>query len=86
MKELKLSELTTKQKLGMTLIARVYDGNIDYVVEQIKAHSLGGAWITQGEKNRDALMKAVKDAADYPILIMCDVEHGFDEYTIGRPL
>lgn len=84
MKELKLSELTTKQKLGMTLVARVYDGNIDYVVEQIKAHSLGGAWITQGEKNRDALMKAVKDAADYPILIMCDVEHGFDEYTIGR--
>lgn len=85
MKELVLNELTWKQKIGMTMTAFVSDkmDNIDPIIELIKKHSLGAVWINPTALNFDEKMKRIKDAADYPILIMCDCENGINEITVG---
>lgn len=85
MKELRLEELSTEQKLGIVLTAhvgRVED--VDFVVKMIKAHSLGGVWIVQSFEGRDEAVRRIKEAADYPILIMGDAESGIGEYMIGH--
>lgn len=89
MRVLKFEELSTKQKLGMTLTAFLNEDNRtleedDFVVELIKNHSLGAVWIHQRGPAVEELMKKVKDAADYPILIFTDAENGIAPYTIGR--
>ena len=74
MRELKLSELTIEQKVGMAMIGHVssLDEQFDYCIELIKARRLGGIYITPTDPKRDARIARVKAAADYPILIMCD--------------
>ena len=85
MKELKLSELSIKQKIGLTMIASVSSlkEQFEYCLELIRARSLGGIYINPAFKNRDELIARVKEAADYPILIMCDAEDGIDGHFIG---
>ena len=86
MKELRIEELSVRQKLGMTMIAYIEreGADLDYVVRMIKEHSLGAVWISPKFAPEDVLMKAVKDAADYPILVMRDAEAGVPPYMIGR--
>lgn len=86
MKELKLEELTTRQKLGMTMNAYVSreGDNTDYIVALIKDHSLGSVWINPTVSDFEYKMSKIKAAADYPILIMCDAENGIGDYRIGR--
>lgn len=85
-KELKLEELTLEQKLGMSFIMECWDADgydNDYVEDLIKNHALGGIWIApNGEKSR-ALLKRLKDAADYPLLVFTDAEKGWRDYEIG---
>lgn len=88
MKELKLEELTVRQKLGMTMNAFVSDevdgDNTDDIVKLIKEHSLGSVWINPHTPDFENKMARIKAAADYPILILCDAEGGIGDYTIGR--
>lgn len=91
MRELKLEELTTRQKLGMAMIGHIwywddFDGeaNLEHALELIRNHALGAVWIQPGEQNRERVIAAIKEAADYPILIMTDAESGIKPYTIGR--
>ena len=92
LKELKLEELSVKQKLGMTWVAHVRNfdflpcpgDNMEFVLQMIRDHSLGAVWVDPGLKNREELMAQIKDAADYPILIITDAEDGFGEHLIGR--
>lgn len=91
MRELKLEELTTRQKLGMAMIGHIwywddFDGeaNLEHTLELIRNHSLGAVWIQPGEQNRERVIAAIKEAADYPILIMADAESGIKPYNIGR--
>lgn len=85
LRELKLEELTAEQKLGIVLTAHVGKlEDVDFVVEMIKAHSLGGVWVVPSIKDRDEAIRRIKEAADYPILIMCDAESGMGEYMIGH--
>ena len=89
MKELRLEELTPRQKLGMVMTAHIYEGpnreeNTAYALEMIKNHALGAIWIGPGLTRFEETMAAVKEAADYPILIVCDAESGMPPYTVGR--
>ena len=85
MKELRLEELTTRQKLGMTFTAFLNcDGRTaeedDFIIDMIKNHSLGSVWIKPGVDGDRELMQRVKEAADYPILVFTDAENGLAPY------
>ena len=87
MKELKLEELTTRQKLGMTMTALMTgtdEENVEYVLGLIRDHALGAVWINWPAAERNALLAKVKETADYPILIMCDAEGGMSNLRIGK--
>ena len=87
-KELKFEELTTEQKLGMTMTAICNNPDrtdIDFLEKLIKERSLGALWITPSPmRGTDAVLKRLKDAADYPLLIFCDAESGFAPYLVGK--
>ena len=94
MKELKLEELTTKQKLGMVTIASLFtyedkevqNEQLQYIIELVKNHSVGAVWVNYDNESIDIAKEkidAIKAVADYPILIMCDAENGFGDKLIG---
>ena len=93
-KELKLEELSVKQKIGMTMIGWVMWGrdmdnynfteDFAYLLEMIRNRSLGAVWISPIMSNREEAVRRIYEAADYPILIMTDAESGLGEYKIGR--
>ena len=95
MKELKFEELTLDQKLGMVMTGAIvredglwnddmFNKNLEFILDLIKKHSLGAVWISPRIKKMKEAMKAVKEVADYPILIITDAENGLGEYQIGR--
>jgi len=86
-RELKLEELSVEQKLGMSTIAFCWSEkycDADYVEELIRSHSLGGVWITPHGEESEQIMKRLKEAADYPLLVFTDAESGFGENLVGR--
>lgn len=78
MKNLKLEELNTQQKLGMLLCARRFDNNdtedLEFTLDLIRNHALGCVQVPIG---RTDIMEKVKAAADYPIIIIADMEMGY---------
>lgn len=88
MKELKLNELNVKQKIGMAMTGRITkpldDPDTEFVLDMIRNHSLGAVWMNPESEHLEAWMSAVKEAADYPIIIITDAESGLDPYKIGR--
>lgn len=81
---LRLEELSTDQKLGMSIIGGSGPEHIDYSLELIKNRSLGAIWVhPQKDGSHREIIKKVKDAADYPILIVCDMEGGYPGRSIG---
>ena len=85
MRTLNLNELTTKQKLGMTMTAHVGKlSDVDSAIELIKAHSLGCVWVIPTINGQAEAIRRIKEAADYPVLIMCDAESGIGSHKIGR--
>ena len=94
MRELKLEELTTRQKLGMLTIATLFtytdketqQEQLDYVLELVKDHSVGAVWVNFDNETLDVAKEkidAIKAVADYPVLIMCDAENGIGDKLIG---
>ena len=96
LKKLNLDELTTRQKLGMTMVGHIYNfedygindpeamaADAEYVYEMIRNHSLGAVWIDTVHPQFEEVMKKVHEIADYPILIMRDAECGISPHTIG---
>ncbi len=88
MKELKLEELSVKQKIGMAMTGRITkpldDPDTQYVLDMIRNHSLGAVWLSPSWEHREVCMKAIKEAADYPIIIISDSESGIAPYMVGR--
>ena len=90
-KELKLEEMTTEQKLGFVNVV-TYHGECsaeteEFIFSQIKNRALGAIWIQLLDDNADEVrerIKKVRAAADYPIIIMTDAESGMGEYKIGK--
>ena len=77
MKNLKIEELSTQQKLGMLLCARAW-GNLsqeelDFILEKIRNHALGSVQVSWKQPE---LMEKIRAAADYPIIIITDMEMG----------
>ena len=86
-KELKLEELSARQKLGMSMIALITNrdpNKVEYLLNMIRNHSLGAVWVNFVTPERDELIAKIKEAADYPIIVMCDAEGGICDYRIGR--
>lgn len=89
MKELKFEELSVRQKLGMVTCGLIpfagrTDAGDEYTLEMIRNRELGSVWVNPNTKNADEIMARIKEAADYPILIMTDAESGLPPYTIGK--
>nr|MBQ4319824.1 hypothetical protein [Clostridia bacterium] len=84
-KELKLEELSTKQKLGMATCFSMLDfgDGYDYLLDLIRNHSAGAVWVHEHIEEKHHVIEKVKEAADYPILIFTDAESGLGEYQIG---
>jgi len=92
MKELNFNELTTRQKIGMTMVGCLtmynennsdFDAEMQYLLALIREHCLGAIFVDVRLKRRDEVMAAVKAAADYPILIITDAESGMCEHKVG---
>lgn len=86
MKELRFEELTTRQKLGMAMVAAVRSReSFEFALELIRKRSIGAIWINpEWDYEREAAMKAFKAAADYPLLFVADAESGLGDHRIGR--
>ena len=87
--ELDPRTLTLEQKIGQLYCANVSANNkenIDYVIEMIKEHRLGSIWIQPGVGHRKETIERILEAADYPILIMCDAEEGHVDHRIPQQL
>jgi len=79
MVHLKLEELTLEQKLGMLYCARPFnDRDLATALELVKKRMLGSIQLPPHKKH---YMKQVQEAADYPIIIVCDTETGFPGST-----
>ncbi len=93
MKELVFEELTLEQKLGLVLIGggpasmTADSENFEHCLSLIRRRALGAMWITPDSSSDPDFMAhiaAVREAADYPILIFTDAENGMAPYLIGR--
>jgi len=76
MKNLRIEDLSTEQKVGMLLCSRTFktEEDIEFTVQLIRNHALG---CVQVPVFRPDIMERIKEAADYPILIITDMEMGF---------
>ncbi|MBR5518351.1 MAG: glycoside hydrolase family 3 protein [Clostridia bacterium] len=89
MRELKFEELSVKQKIGMVTCGLIPSMNRtperdEYVLDLIRNHALGAVWVNPKTPDLEGIMAKIKEAADYPILIITDAESGLDPYTIGK--
>ena len=85
MKELDRASLTTEQKLGLLLCANIGphgEADVEDALQMIREHRLGSVWVSHALKNHADILARVREAADYPILIMCDAEQGYAPYSI----
>ena len=93
-KEIKFEEMTERQKLGfihtpLLHLNCVTDEALEFVLGQIRARSLGAVWIQWFDDPESAALakkyiKLVKEAADYPILVITDLESGIGDYKVGH--
>lgn len=91
LKELKIQEMTLRQKIGMTMCGHIYDcrddkkywANLEFVMGLIRERALGAVWVDHLYR-RQEVMDQIYETADYPILILRDAESGVEPYQIGR--
>ena len=73
--QLKFEELTFEQKLGMTYCARPFkDADLEFTLELIKKRLIGSVQVPPSKPH---YMQKIREAADYPIIIVCDTETGY---------
>jgi len=72
---LKLDDLSVEQKIGMIFCARSFkhDGDLEFVLELVRNHALGCASVPF---TRPDVTEKILEAADYPILMVNDMEMG----------
>jgi phage shock protein PspC (stress-responsive transcriptional regulator) len=88
MRELKLEDLSTKQKLGMVNTAMIGGActkeDLEYLLDMVRNHAIGSIWVQWDQKwdhqTAEGYIKMVREVADYPIIIMTDAESGIGEY------
>lgn len=76
MKE-RIANMTLEQKLGMLICARAHifhEEDIEYIIELIKKRALG---CIQLRAERTEINERILKEADYPLLVIADMEQGF---------
>ncbi len=78
--QLKLEDLTLEQKLGMVLCARRCNDPEDfkYTLELVRNHAVGSIQVSINNRT-DEVIKAIREVADYPVLIINDMEAGYQK-------
>ena len=84
-KNLVLEELTAEQKVGMLFCARRCNKSDEFeqILEMIRNHSIGCVQVSINDKTPE-IIRAVKEAADYPILIIEDMEQGYPRSNLPQ--
>lgn len=84
-RNLKLEALSDEQRVGMLLCARSLQRpeNLEYALRLIKNHSLGCVQVPISDKTPE-IIRAIKEVADYPILIINDMEQGYPRSELPR--
>ena len=88
-KELDRSTLTIEQKLGLLICTTLAYGeeDVEYAIDLVRKHALGAIWVQPGfHKDAAAIIARVLEAADYPLIVMCDSECGYGDYTIPQQI
>ncbi len=82
---LQLESLSTEQKIGMLMCARRCHSpeDLEYTLSLIRNHALGCVQVPTNEKTLD-IMAAIKEAADYPILVIADMEQGYPRADLPK--
>ena len=73
-------KMTVEQKIGTVLCANFvyqHEGDLEFALEQIKKHAFTCVRLS-ANRRFPAIMKALREAADYPLLIITDMEKGFE--------
>ena len=85
LKELKLEDLSVRQKLGMSACFSMvnFGDGYGYLLDLIRDHAVGAVWVLPEIEKKHHVMQMIKDVADYPILILTDAESGLGDYMIG---
>lgn len=87
--------MTLEQKIGFVMVGGSWRAilkdqeDLDYVLSLIKKRALGAVWVSchPGENREYAkTIQILREAADYPLLILTDEESGFGDYMIGNPI
>ena len=74
-----IKSMTVEQKLGHVLCSCFvyhHEGDLEFALEMIKKRALCCVRLSAG-KRFPAIMKALREAADYPLIIITDMEQGF---------
>ena len=72
---LNINNMTTEQKLSMLLCIRSFNENdMEFVMEMVKKRAVS---CIQANPRKPEQWKKIVEAADYPILVMNDMEQGF---------
>ncbi len=74
---LKLEQMTPEQKIGRILCFRRFDleDDIQFTEEMIRKQACGAVQVLFNDKTEE-LIKRFRDAADYPLLVVADMERG----------
>lgn len=88
MKGLNVDELSLEQKIGMVLMgttgAPAYEENHKSTIKRIKNHALGTVWVRPHDDGSHVkYIKEIREAADYPVLVIMDAEKGYGKYKFG---
>ena len=79
MRELDPRALSLEQKLGLLMVADLtyHREELPLAEQMIREHRLGAVWIQPEREESTETLRRVLEAADYPILVMCDSELGY---------
>ncbi len=82
---LTLEQMTPEQKLGRVIMSRQLGNqdDIDFTLELIKNSACGAVQMTFGPR-REELVKLFRDAADYPLIMINDMEHGYPKSNLPK--
>ncbi len=81
-----INDLTLEQKIGQLICVRWYNTkeDKDFLFEMLKKGAVGAVQVRNFE-GRDEFIKQIEEAADYPVLICADMEHGFPGSELKVP-
>ena len=83
---LTLEQMTPEQKLGRVLCARRLgdQDDIDFTLELAKNSAIGALQLPMDEEKRADLLKRFQEVADYPLIMVEDMELGYPKSKLPK--